>query len=122
MFVSKAITIIDFWLAPVHIIIMGPSATLGSEFNIVRNGSRISAINLFRYMIILITKAIIVPIKNATNTSLKVTNIWLKSSPLFSKSIRVVKILDGEENIKEFINPVSAAISHRIRRARTAIT
>ena len=35
--------IIDVWFAPINIIIKGPRATLGSELNMVRNGSIISA-------------------------------------------------------------------------------
>ena len=35
--------IMDVWFAPINIIIKGPKATLGSELNMVRNGSIISA-------------------------------------------------------------------------------
>ena len=45
-FVNTAIKIIELVFAPAHIIIIGPRATLGSEFSIVKKGSKISLINL----------------------------------------------------------------------------
>ena len=47
----------DFMLAPLHIIIMGPKATLGRLFNTVRYGSNTLARNLFHQSIM----AIIIP-------------------------------------------------------------
>ena len=37
--INNAITIIDFILAPTHIIRIGPNDTLGREFKIVKYGS-----------------------------------------------------------------------------------
>ena len=37
--INKAMIIMDCILAPNHIIKIGPNATLGNEFNIVRKGS-----------------------------------------------------------------------------------
>ena len=64
-------------LAPNHIIIIGPSATLGSEFNIVKNGSITLDKNLLQYKIIPIIKDKVLVIINATIVSFIVTIIYL---------------------------------------------
>ena len=49
-FINKAITIIDFVLAPNQMIKIGPRATFGREFKIVKNGSLTSANVLNKYI------------------------------------------------------------------------
>ena len=70
--IKSAITIIEFVLAPAHIMMIGPNATFGKEFNIVKKGSKTSARNLFKYMITLTIKAIIIPNVNDMKTSINV--------------------------------------------------
>ena len=67
--IIKLITIIEFILAPAHIIISGPNATLGREFNIVRYGSITLEINLFHHRRVDVNKPIIVAIRKLNNTS-----------------------------------------------------
>lgn len=59
----------DFPLAPAQIIIIGPSATLGNEFNIVKNGSTTFATNLKLYKNKAIKNPNEIPNKNAIITS-----------------------------------------------------
>ena len=73
--ISMAIVIIPLVLAPIHIIIIGPNATLGSEFNTVKYGSHIFDKVLKLYNIIEIIKDKIVVIINDINVSLVVTQI-----------------------------------------------
>ena len=60
---------IEFILAPAQIIISGPNATLGSEFNMVRYGSITFDKNLFHQSSVDVIKPIIVAIRKLTNTS-----------------------------------------------------
>jgi hypothetical protein len=55
--------------APAHIIISGPKATLGREFNTVKNGSYTLAINLFHHNIDAIKRLKIVEIIKEISTS-----------------------------------------------------
>ena len=57
--INKAIKIIDFIPAPAHIIIIGPKATLGKLFKIVRYGSITLAKNLLNHIIVAINIPII---------------------------------------------------------------
>ena len=116
---SNAITIIDLVLAPAHIIMIGPKATFGKEFNIVKNGSNTSAKNFDEYINILTINAIDMPIKNATNTSMNVTPICLNNSPLLIRVKSVFNMRDGLEKINELITPVLEPISHKVRKSRT---
>ena len=59
--INNAITIIDNSLAPNHIIIIGPNATLGRELIIVKNGSIIFANIGNSYIKIAITKLMAIP-------------------------------------------------------------
>ena len=56
-------------------IINGPKATLGSEFNKVKNGSKTLAKNLDKYKIIDTNSPIIIPKKKAINVSYNVVKI-----------------------------------------------
>ena len=60
--INRAIIIIDFWFAPANIIIIGPSATLGRLFIMVRYGSNIFAMYSFHHNILENINPIIVPI------------------------------------------------------------
>ena len=67
--ISSAINIIEFIFAPIHIIIIGPSATLGKLFKIVKYGSIILDNKLFHHSILAIT----IPV-NIDNTKLKIVS------------------------------------------------
>ena len=67
--IIKLITIIELILAPAHIIINGPNATLGSELRIVKYGSKTFDRNLFHQRIIDVINPIIVAIIKLKNTS-----------------------------------------------------
>jgi len=60
---------IELVLAPTQIIIRGPRATFGREFNIVKYGSITSEINLFHQRIV----AIINPTKEAMKKLINVS-------------------------------------------------
>ncbi len=118
-FIRRAIVIIELLFAPTHIIMMGPRATFGKEFNIVKNGSNVSAKNLFKYMSIEIIKAIKIPNENDTNISVSVTPMWTANLPLCERSISVFKTLEGEEKRKVLMNPFLAPNSQSIKNIAT---
>ena len=68
-FINRAITIIDFPLAPTQIIITGPNAILGRLFKTTKNGSATSDKNLEHHKIIAIIIPSIVPDKKPTTVS-----------------------------------------------------
>lgn len=102
-FIKRAIVMIDFILAPNHIMMIGPNATLGNEFRIVRKGSSTLAKSGCKYNMILTQKPIMAPNKKATMISSRVIHICIKISPLIIKLYNVSKIALGEENINLFI-------------------
>ena len=67
--IMRAIAIIEFILAPTHIIINGPRATLGKEFIIVKYGSIILATVLLHQSIV----AVISPITFARTKLIRVS-------------------------------------------------
>ena len=68
-------TIIDLILAPAHIIISGPKATLGRELIIVKYGSKTLDKNLFHQRIVAINKLITDATEKLIITSYKVIRI-----------------------------------------------
>lgn len=101
--ISRAMKIIDFILAPIQIMIKGPSATLGRLLIIVMKGSNI----FFNVGNIYSINAIIKPSKvlkvNDMITSNVVVKIWENKLLSLYKVIKVVIIFDGEEKIKAFM-------------------
>ena len=75
--ISKAKMIIELTLAPTHIIIIGPNATLGRLFSIVKYGSIISANGLYHHNIDAIKRPINVPNEKLMNVSYIVIHICL---------------------------------------------
>lgn len=65
-----------FVFAPIHIIMIGPKATFGSEFKTVKYGSNIFDMILKLYRIIDISKDKNVVIVNDINVSFVVIKIW----------------------------------------------
>ena len=59
----------EFIFAPAQIIMIGPNATLGKLFNIVKYGSTTLAINLFHHKIVAIPNPINVPNIKLINVS-----------------------------------------------------
>ena len=72
---SKAIKIIELVLAPTQMIINGPKATLGKEFNIVKYGSTTLAIVLLLQRIVAMINPRMVAIEKLMKTSYSVTPI-----------------------------------------------
>ena len=100
--ISSAINIIEFILAPTQIIINGPSATFGSEFNIVRYGSIIFDIFLLLQSMIATIIPIIVAIEKLTKTSYKVTPICFKRVPSCNNPSIVLKAFVGLDDVNVF--------------------
>ena len=73
--ISKAIIIIEFILAPAQIIIIGPNATLGKLFIIVKYGSNTLYKKLFHHNNIAINVPKIVPIPKLITVSYTVIHI-----------------------------------------------
>lgn len=67
--IKSAMIIMDFKLAPDHIMIIGPRATLGRLFKMVRYGSRTLAINLFHHKIMARMVPRMVPMIKLTSVS-----------------------------------------------------
>ncbi len=101
--ISIDVIIIVFILAPIIIINIGLSDTLGSEFSIVRYGSNIFAIKGLYHKMIAIIKPIIVPIRKLIITSYVVIKMcWNKLFVLY-RLIIVLIIRLGDEVIKVLI-------------------
>jgi len=103
---------IDLVFAPKKIIIMGPKATFGIEFNIFKNGSNILYKVLNKYKSIEIIKLIMKQSVNDINISFKVIFILLNKLLDTYKFLIVLTILYGEENINELIILLSLSICH----------
>lgn len=101
--INIAINIIDFLLAPIQIIIKGPSATFGKAFIIVKYGSIILEKNLDEYIITEITKLIIEVKKKLTSISYKVIFTCFNSIFSFDKEMIVFNTSFGEDVRKELI-------------------
>lgn len=104
-----------FSLAPNMIIIIGPSATLGIELSIVRNGSNILNRYLDRYKIIEIIMLKIILSINETKVSFIV--VLICRNKLFSlyKFKTQLNIFVGEEKTNELIILYLDSNSHNIR-------
>ncbi len=118
-FIKRAIAIIAFVLAPTQMMIIGPSATFGREFNMVKKGSRTSATNGFMYMMVLIKKAKAIPSEKEITISKRVTPMCMNSSPLWTRLKRVKRTREGLENMKLFMKPKRAPISQIAKKEAT---
>ena len=92
--------------APNHIIIIGPSATLGSEFNIVKNGSITLDKNLLQYKIIPIINTLVkVPVsisneESIINPETGECSVIIEETPKYHMtSYASIKAKDGEDYI-----------------------
>ena len=112
--IKRAINIIEFWLAPAHIIMIGPKDTFGRLFNIVRYGSN----TLEKKGLYQRNAANIIPINEPKpkliNISFKVTHTCTNKSLDLYKLIIVVTTFLGLEHKNEFIIPLSDRICHRL--------
>ena len=98
--INKLIKIIENVPAPNQIIIKGPRATLGREFNMVKYGS----VTLARFGNHHNMAAI--------KISHKVIIIWEYNSPSMTNPWIVTSILEGLENKNELINPFEEQNCH----------
>ena len=73
--IRRAINIIEFILAPIHIINIGPRATFGKLFKIVKYGSNTFFKKSFHHNILAITILIIIDKKKLNIVSYNVINI-----------------------------------------------
>ena len=113
--IKSDINIIEFWLAPAHIIIIGPSATLGKLFNIVRYGSNTCDENGLNHKNAATTIPINEPNKKLISISFNVTKICIIRSFDFSKLKIVLTTFLGLEHKNELIIPLSDSNCHIIK-------
>ena len=78
--IKSAISIIEFWLAPAQIIIIGPKATFGKLFSMVRYGSNTLDKNGLNHSKAAKTIPIKEPSKKLIKISFKVTHICISKS------------------------------------------
>lgn len=74
-FMRRDIVIMAFAFAPTHMIMIGPNATFGKEFSMVKKGSITFARNFQLYMRTLMINAIPIPKEKAMSISSKVTQV-----------------------------------------------
>lgn len=113
--ISKAINIIEFILAPTQIIINGPRATFGREFNIVRYGSRVFAKLLKYHIRLAIIKPKIVDIAKLIIVSYSVMAVCINKVLSLISDIIVFITFVGDDDKKELIMLYLDSISHIIR-------
>ncbi len=106
--INKAIIIIDFIFAPLHIIKIGPNATFGRLFIMVKKGSITLQINLLYHNKNEIAIPKIVPIIKLIIVSNKVTSICGKKFVFIKHFITSL----GLDNINVFITSLFASICH----------
>lgn len=112
--ISKAIIIIDLILAPKKIIIIGPMATFGRLFIIVKYGSITLYRKLFHHKMMAMVIPRMVPREKLIIVSYIVVHIWMNRSSLLYRFMIVVSILLGEDDMNGFMISLLASNSHDI--------
>lgn len=112
--ISRAIIIIDLMLAPKKIIIIGPMATFGRLFIIVKYGSITLYRKLFHHRMMAMVIPRMVPSEKLIIVSYIVVHIWMNRSSLLYRLMIVVSILLGEDEMNGFMISLLASNSHDI--------
>ena len=112
--INKAIKMIDLICAPHQTMMIGPKATFGKLFKIVRYGSNTLDKKLFHHNILAIIIPIIIDNVKLIRVSYSVTNMWLNKLLSFAKFIIVLNIKEGDDAKKVFIILYFANNSHMI--------
>lgn len=114
--IKSAIKIMERIPAPHQIMIMGPSATLGKLFKIVKYGSATLEMNGNHHKIVAINKPKKVPSPKLIKVSYTVTQICWYKSPVLCRPIIVENICLGLEKMNVLITWKSAKHCQRIKK------